>query len=362
MLYEILEGVRYPQKICIEAVIIAVLVFVLTLVTGRIIIPVLRAKKLNQPINGYVAEHATKSGTPTMGGICFILSSLIVLLVWIILESVGVIGDNGKTGDLIPLALTVSLGVGNGIIGFVDDYKKLIKKENEGLSEWQKLALQIIIAAAYLAMMGMTENLPTAFHIPFTNIHFELGFFAYSVYLLVIVGFVNSTNITDGLDGLASSVGVAVAVGIIGMSVASLAHYMFREPIGERYTSVVAASLLGALIGFLVFNHYPAKVFMGDTGSLYIGGIIMGCAIMSGELLAVVLMAFVYVLDMLSSLLQRLYFKATRLASGSGKRLFKKAPIHHHFQLSGWHENVVVLVFFIASAIFTLIGVIGAVI
>ncbi len=362
MLYEILEGLRYPQKICIEALIIALSVFVLTLVAGRIMIPVLRAKKLNQPINGYVSEHATKSGTPTMGGICFIISSLVILLLWIVLESLGLVGQNGSSGALVPLAMTVLLGVGNGIIGFIDDYKKLIKKENEGLSEWQKLALQIIIAAAYLAMMGMTDNLPTSFHIPFTNLHLELGFFAYPIYLLVIVGFVNSTNITDGLDGLASSVGVAVAVGIIGMSVASLTHFMFREPVEERYTSVIAASLLGALLGFLVFNHYPAKVFMGDTGSLYIGGIIMGCAIMSGQFPSVILMAFVYVLDMLSSLLQRLYFKATRLKSGTGKRLFKKAPIHHHFQLCGWTENTVVLVFFIVSALFSALGVIGAII
>ncbi len=362
MLYEILEGLKYPQKICIEAMIIATLVFLFTIVAGKIIIPVLRAKKMNQPINGYVAEHASKSGTPTMGGICFIISSLVILLIWIILESIGLIGTNGKTGHLIPLALTVALGVGNGIIGFVDDYKKLIKKENEGLSEMQKLVLQIIIASAYLAMMGMTDNLPTTFHIPFTNLHLDIGFFAYPVYLLVIVGFVNSTNITDGLDGLASSVGVAVSVGIIGMSVASLVHFMFREPVGERYTSVVAASLLGALLGFLVFNRYPARVFMGDTGSLYIGGIIMGCGIMSGEFFAVLLMAFVYVLDMFSSLLQRLYFKATRLSSGSGKRLFKKAPFHHHLELSGWHENWVVLVFFITSAVFTALGVIGAII
>jgi phospho-N-acetylmuramoyl-pentapeptide-transferase len=243
------------------------------------------------------------------------------------------------------------------MIGFIDDYKKLVKKENEGLSEIQKLILQIIVAAAYLFMMGMTNSLITAFHIPFTNVHLELGFFAYPIYLLVIVGFVNSTNITDGLDGLASSVGITSAIGILCMSILSVRWFQSIAPVHNRYDAIVAASLLGALLGFLVFNHYPAKVFMGDTGSLYIGGIIMGCAISSGEFLAVILMSFVFVLDMLSSLLQRLYFKAT-----GGKRLFKKAPVHHHFQLLGWSEIKIVTVFFIVSALFAALGVIGAII
>lgn len=357
MLYEILEGMKYSHKIGVEALIIAVLVFALTVLAGKIMIPVLRAKKLNQPINSYVAEHASKSGTPTMGGICFIIASLVVMLVWVLLESGGYIGKFGKAGALVPLALTLCLGVGNAMIGFIDDYKKLVKKENEGLSEVQKLILQIIVAAAYLFMMGLTDNLPTSFHIPFSNIHIQLGFFAYPIYLLVIVGFVNSTNITDGLDGLASSVGIAVAAGIVCMSILSVRWFLVTAPVSDRYTAVVGASLLGALLGFLVFNHYPAKVFMGDTGSLYIGGIIMGCAISSGEFLAVVIMSLVFVLDMLSSLLQRLYFKATH-----GKRLFKKAPVHHHFQLLNWTEIKIVTVFFIVSVIFTALGVISAII
>ncbi len=357
MFYTILEGLKYSEKIAIEITLVAVAVFLLTVIAGKVIIPVLRAKKLNQPINAYVAEHASKSGTPTMGGITFIIATLVVMLLWIILESCGVLGRTGTAERLIPLALTLCLGVGNGMIGFIDDYKKLVKKENEGLSEMQKLVLQVIIASAYLFMMGMTQNVTTAFHIPFTNVHLDLGFFAYPIYLLVIVGFVNSTNITDGLDGLASSVGLASSLGIALMSVMSLRHFNMIEPTRERYVAVVAATLVGSLLGFLVFNHYPAKVFMGDTGSLYIGGIIMGCAISSGEFLAVILMSFVFVLDMLSSLVQRLYFKATH-----GKRLFKKAPVHHHFQMLGWKEPKIVTVFFIVSAIFTALGVIGALI
>ena len=356
MFYGIMEGLQYNHKIGIEALIVCVLVFALTVILGRPIIKVLRAKKLNQPINEYVAEHATKAGTPTMGGICFILASLVVLLVWFLLESSGVIGKT-VTGELIPVALTVCLGVGNALIGFVDDYKKLVKKENEGLTSSQKMALQIIVAAAYLCMMGMTGNLTTELHIPFTNVHWDIGFFAYPLYLIVIVGFVNSTNITDGLDGLASSVGVATSSGIVAMSILSVRWFIEIQPVEHRYNAVVAASLLGALLGFLVFNHYPAKVFMGDTGSLYIGGIVMGCAISSGELLAVIIMGLVFVCEMLSSLMQTVYYKLSH-----GKRIFKKAPVHHHFQMLGWSEIKIVTVFFAVSVVLAALGVVGAII
>ena len=348
MFYDFIRNnfnIEYGKIIAIEAFAIVITVFLLTLLATRLILPVLRAKKLNQPINMYVTEHAGKSGTPTMGGICFIISSLVAMLIWIALEKFGLLGENVSRA-LLPLVLTLCLGVGNGIIGFIDDYKKLIKKENEGLNESQKMILQIVIATAYLCMMGMTGNLATAFTIPFTTASIELGWFAYPLYLLVIVGFVNSTNITDGLDGLASSVGVSVSMGLLALAVFS----------GSRYTGILSAMLMGALLGFLVFNHYPAKVFMGDTGSLFIGGIIMGCAIGEGQLIAVVIMSMVFILDMLSSLWQRLYYKLTH-----GKRFFKKAPVHHHFQLKNWSEVKIVTVFFLVSVVFCVIGVLGAI-
>jgi len=346
MLYDKIQNINLRQMIGIEALAVCAVVFLLTVLATRLILPVLRAKKLNQPINMYVAEHAGKAGTPTMGGICFIISSLIAMLIWIILEKCGLLGHSiGK--ELIPLALTLCLGVANGLIGFIDDYKKLVKKENEGLSEAQKFILQTVVAAAYLAMMGMTDNLPTALKIPFIDFSLELGWFAYAVYLVIIVGFVNSTNITDGLDGLASSIGVSVGMALIVISVL----------LGSRYTGVASGMLVGALLGFLIFNHYPAKIFMGDTGSLFIGGIIMGCAISEGQLLAVIIMSFVFIFEMLSSLMQRIYFKLTH-----GKRLFKKAPVHHHFQLLDWSEIKIVTVFFLVSLALCAIGVLGAVI
>lgn len=348
MLYDFFanKGLLENKIIALESLAVAICVFLMTVLATRLILPVLRAKKLNQPINMYVKEHAGKAGTPTMGGICFIIGTLLVTLLWLILEKCGALGERDNRA-LIPLALTLCLGVGNGLIGFIDDYKKLIKKQNEGLTESQKLILQLAVGGAYLAMMGMTDNLVTALRIPFTSFALELGWFAYPFYLLVIIGFVNSTNITDGLDGLASSVGVSVAMGLILLS------YF----VGSRYTGVVSGALLGALLGFLVFNHYPAKIFMGDTGSLYIGGIILGCAISEGELIAVMVMSMVFILDMLSSLWQRLYYKMTH-----GKRFFKKAPVHHHFQLLDWSEIKIVTVFFLVSVVFCAIGVLGALI
>ena len=349
MLYEKLNGLEINKIIGIESLIILVAVFLLSVVATRLILPILRARKLNQPINMYVLEHASKAGTPTMGGICFILGSLITMLVWIFLEYSGKIGsvNNFADGTLIPIALTFCLAAGNSLIGFYDDYKKLVKKQNEGLSERQKLVLQIVIAAAYLCMMGMTKNLPTAISIPFTDVALELSYFAYPFYLLVIVGFVNATNITDGIDGLASSIGVTVGVALLVTSIVT----------ASRFTAISAATLIGALLGFLVFNHFPAKVFMGDTGSLYIGALIMGCAISEGILLEVIIMSLVFILDMLSSLAQRLYYKMT-----GGKRLFKKAPVHHHFQLLNWSEIKIVAVFSLVSAICCAIGVVGALI
>ena len=349
MLYENLKNLGLNKIITIEALSVLFVVFLLSVLATRLILPVLRARKLNQPINMYVLEHASKSGTPTMGGICFILASLLSMLLWIFLEYSGKLGNFGgfESGELIPVALTFCFAAANGLIGFIDDYKKLIKKQNEGLNEKQKMILQVVFAAGYIAMMAITDNLRTSLHIPFTSFDLELGWVAYPFYLLVIVGFVNSTNITDGIDGLASSIGVTVGASLLVFSIAT----------ASRYTAVASATLVGALLGFLVFNRFPAKVFMGDTGSLYIGALIMGCAISEGELISVIIMSLVFIWEMMTSLLQRLYYKLS-----GGKRLFKKAPIHHHYQLLGWSEVKIVLVFAIISLVFCAIGLAGALI
>lgn len=325
----------------ISLVAMLVLTFGVSVLAGRIILPVLKRKKVGQVINEEGPSwHAGKSGTPTMGGISFIFAFLLVLAA----VSVYALAA-GETFHYIPFALVVCFGVLNAAIGFVDDYFKLINKRNLGLTEKQKLLLQFVAAGAFVAMMAITGNLTTALRIPFTNFSLELNWFAYPIYLIVLVGFVNSTNLTDGLDGLASSVCAVVAL--------FMALFALRSSQVEM--GLISVALLGGVLGFLVYNFHPAKMFMGDTGSLFLGAIIMGCAVMVGELLIFVLAGFVFVLDMLSSLLQRVYFKLTH-----GKRIFKMAPVHHHFEKCGWSEVAIVALFSGASVLFCIIAWLGS--
>ena len=322
--------------------------FLLTLLFGRIALPILRAKKAGQPINEYVHAHQSKAGTPTMGGIAFVPAFLAVMAC----VAVFAVTLNMRRGEtLIPVALVCLYGLANSAIGFVDDYFKLLRRHNEGLTEKQKFLLQVVAAAAFLAMMAITGNLTTALHIPFTDIHWELSWFAYPIYLIVMVGFVNATNITDGLDGLASSICATVTIFMMVTGV-----FAFVETLDDRdiYTGVMGAALLGCVLGFLIYNHHPAKMFMGDTGSLFLGAVIMGCGIMAGELLLFVLAGFMFVIEMLSSLLQRVYYKLSH-----GKRIFKMAPLHHHFEKCGWREVKIVTVFTVVSAVFCILAFFG---
>ena len=319
--------------------------FLLTLLFGRIALPILRAKKAGQPINEYVHAHQSKAGTPTMGGISFVPAFLVVMAGYAVYH-VTLGAQRGEA--LIPVALVCLYALANSAIGFVDDYFKLLRRKNEGLTEWQKFILQVVAAAAFLAMMGITGFLETALHIPFTDIHWELSWFAYPVYLIVMVGFVNATNITDGLDGLASSICATVAIFMVAFAIAT------QGLIESSWVFFMGAALLGCVLGFLVYNHHPAKMFMGDTGSLFLGAVIMGCAILSGELLLFVLAGFMFVIEMLSSLLQRTYYKLTH-----GKRIFKMAPLHHHFEKCDWSEVEIVTVFTIVSAVFCILAFFG---
>ena len=332
----------------IYAAVVFGVAFLLTLLFGRIALPILRAKKAGQPINEYVHAHQSKAGTPTMGGIAFVPAFLATML-GLVLFTVTLGAKKGET--MIPIALVSLYALANAAIGFVDDYFKLLRRHNEGLTEKQKFILQVVAAAAFLAMMGITGNLTTALHIPFTDIRWELSWFAYPVYLIVMVGFVNATNITDGLDGLASSICATVAAFMVVMDALAMANGI--ESAG--YVGVMGAALLGCVLGFLVYNHHPAKMFMGDTGSLFLGAVIMGCGILAGELLLFVLAGFMFVIEMLSSLLQRVYFKLTH-----GKRIFKMAPLHHHFEKCDWTEVEIVTVFTVVSAVFCILAFFGA--
>lgn len=319
--------------------------FLLTALTGRIILPILREKKVGQIIREDGPRwHMGKSGTPTMGGISFIIPFLLCMVAVAVAFTVK---DSGL--DLIPFALVVCYGVFNAMIGFIDDRCKLLKKQNEGLTERQKLVLQFLAAGFFIAMMAITGHLETTLHIPFTSWAPDLKWFAYPVYLIVLVGFVNATNITDGLDGLASSVCAVVSVFLLFYSLT----YGF-DRFTETGTSFISAALLGGMLGFLIYNFHPAKMFMGDTGSLFLGAVIMGCAVAEGELLLFVLAGFVFVLDMLSSLIQRYYYKLTK-----GKRLFKMAPVHHHFEKCGWREVQIVALFAGVSLLFCVLAWLG---
>ncbi len=317
--------------------VIAVAVFLLTVVAERILIPILRSHKLGQTILEIGPRwHKDKEGTPTMGGIGFILASMLVMAGFFIVRAV-----QGTSADYIPLALTLTYAVGNGAIGFVDDYCKLLKKENQGLTWKQKLLLQLVLAAAYVCVMSYTGYMDTALRLPFTDRTIELGWGYYVIAVAVLAGVVNGGNITDGIDGLCSSVTFVIG--------GFLAIWAFSAR--EEQLSVVAAVLLGASLGFLVYNFHPAKVFMGDTGSLFFGSLAIGSAFMMQQPIVGLIFTAVFILEMLSSLLQVLYFRLTH-----GKRLFKMAPVHHHFEKCGWSEYRIVAVFSLAAVLFCLLA------
>lgn len=307
-------------------------VFGLTALAERILIPILRSHKAGQKILDIGPRwHKSKEGTPIMGGIGFILPILIVVAIFFIYAAI-----RGNAPEYIPLALTIAFAVGHGAIGFVDDYCKLIKKQNEGLTRLQKLVLQVAITAGYLCVMGYTGNLPSEIIIPLINLPIR-GILWYIIAAILMIGVINGANFTDGIDGLASSVTY-----VIGIFFAVFAF--FAKDLG---LSVVGGAIIGGTVGFLLYNFHPAKVFMGDTGSLFLGAIVMGAIFQTGEPLLLFLVCAVFIIELLSTVLQILYFRLTH-----GKRLFKMAPIHHHFEKCGWGENKIVFVFALVQLAF----------
>lgn len=304
---------------------VAVISFVLTVIISKIVIPILRGHKIGQSIRleGPVS-HRSKAGTPTMGGICFIMAMLVALAVMTVIYAVF---DRQK--ELIPLALTLALALANGLVGFVDDYCKLVKKQNEGLKAYQKFLLQMLVAGIYVVVLNYLGYIDTSLHIPFTGIAIELGWVYYVFAVFLIVGMANSVNLTDGIDGLATSVTLVVA-GFFAV----VAFSMLSAPL-----ALMSAALIGGLLGFLIFNANPAKVFMGDTGSLFLGGAVTGAAFMINEPLIILIAGGIYVMETLSVIIQVTSFKLRN------KRVFKMTPIHHHFEKCDWSEWKIVGVF-----------------
>ena len=344
------------NRTLIEFLIVGVSSFILTAILSRFIIPILVAKKAGQPIRleGPKA-HYSKQGTPTMGGIAFIFAILIIALIAVVVYAI-----RGEQNRFIPLGLTLALAVFNGMIGFFDDYRKLLKKQNEGLKAWQKFALQLIAAIAYVVLLVKFGGLDTALHIPFIDKTVKLGIVYYVFAVILIVGAVNSVNLTDGLDGLASSITLIVA--LFFAAVLFTVNTPMLESEGVKSSlSFVSSALVGAMIGFLIYNHHPAKVFMGDTGSLFLGGMVVGAAFIIDEPVIILVAGGVYIFEAISVMLQVGIFKITKKATGKeeGYRLFKCAPAHHHFEACGWSEVTVVTVFSLVTVILCGIAWIG---
>ena len=310
-------------------VIIPVLIaFVLSVIMGPVIIPILRKLKMGQTEREEgVKSHLKKAGTPTMGGV--------IILGSIVLTSVLYIKDYPK---IIPILFVT---VGFGLIGFLDDYLKVVMKRSDGLYPKQKMALQILVTAVFAFYMVKISEVPMTWLIPFSGgKYLDWGLLAIPLMFVVIIGTVNGVNFTDGLDGLASSVTVLVAT---FFTVVAIGTKSGIEPI--------TCAVVGALLGFLLFNVYPASVFMGDTGSLALGGFVASTAYMLQIPFFIVIVGLIYLVEVLSVMIQVTYFKKT-----GGKRIFKMAPIHHHFELCGWSETRVVAVFSIITAILCLIA------
>ena len=311
---------------------------VTALVGGKVILPALRRLKAGQAIREEGPKwHMTKSGTPTMGGLMFMLGILaaIVIAGW---EGMMLVGDFSHLYVYL-FALVF------GVIGFLDDYEKVKKKQNLGLTALQKFALQLAAAVAFLMLMRYEGLLSPNLYIPFVNVSIPLNWPLYMVFAaFVVVGTVNAVNLTDGLDGLAASVTLPVALFYTVVSVWW----------GYTQLGIVAAAMVGGLVGFLLFNAHPAKTFMGDTGSLFLGGAIAGLAFAFDMPIVLLPIGIVYICETLSVILQVGYFKLTH-----GKRLFKMAPIHHHFEMCGWNEVKVVTVFTAVSALFCALALLG---
>lgn len=317
-----------------KVVIPVIIAFVISASLGPIMIPVLRRLKVGQTEREELKSHLKKAGTPTMGGIMILAS--------IVITSLFYIQDYPK---IIPILF---LTIGFGIIGFLDDYLKVVLKRSDGLLMNQKMALQIIVTSIFVFYILKFTDVSLKMLVPFTGgfengFYLDLGWFAIPLMYVAVIGTVNGVNFTDGLDGLASSVTVLVAT---FFSVVAVGTHSGIEPI--------TCAVVGGLLGFLLFNVYPASVFMGDTGSLALGGFVVSAAYMLQMPWFILIVGLIYLVEVISVMIQISYFKRT-----GGKRFFKMAPIHHHFELCGWSETKVVAVFSIITAMLCLIALLA---
>lgn len=305
--------------------------FAISVVLGPLVIPFLRRLKVGQTERTEGPEsHLKKNGTPTMGGILFLVSVVITSLLFV-----------KEYPKIVPILF---LTLGFGLIGFLDDYIKVVLKRSMGLRAWQKFVLQIVVTGVFVFYLQRYTDVSLAMKVPFMEgTYLDFGWANIPILFFIVIGTVNGTNFTDGLDGLASSVTVLVAT---FFTVVAIGTNSGIEPI--------TCAVVGALLGFLLFNVHPASVFMGDTGSLALGGFVAATAYMMQMPIFIAIVGFIYLLEVVSVILQVSYFKMT-----GGKRIFKMAPIHHHFELCGWSETRVVAMFSIVTALLCLVALMG---
>ena len=317
-----------------------VLAFAVTALMGPMFIPWLHKLKFGQEIREEGPSwHQKKSGTPTMGGIMFILGIAVAVIISTLIAVI--------KGNMTPIVskgiIIFAISLCFGAIGFIDDYIKVVKKRNLGLTAIQKFLLQLVFAVIYVIILYAIGAFNTEILIPFTGIKWTMPIWLYiPLILFVVVGVVNAVNLTDGLDGLATSV-----TAVVGMFFVLISFIKFNA-LGD---TMFSAALVGGLLGFLIFNHHPAKVFMGDTGSLFLGAAVALMGIDLGMVLFLIIVGFVYVFETLSVIMQTTYFKFTKKKYGEGRRIFKMTPVHHHFEMCGWKEKKIVGVFTLVTAI-----------
>ena len=311
--------------------------FVISIILGLIIIPILKKLKVGQiERDDGPKSHLKKQGTPTMGGIIIIIS-MIICVTGIYLYNMA----KGKIDFANKLLPMLCLTIGFGLIGFIDDFRKLVLKNTEGLKPSYKMLGLLIISVAYVIFLVKGLNIGTETYIPIIKQYIQLPIYIYIPFaIIVILGTTNAINLTDGIDGLSSSICTIIitCLTVIGI--------FMDVPEVSTFGSIVT----GSVLGFLIFNLHPAKVFMGDTGSLLLGGVISGLALYLKMPLLLIIIALIPVLETISVMIQVAYFKKT------GNRIFKMAPLHHHFELSGWKENKVVIVFSLITLVLCVIG------
>ncbi len=316
---------------------IVLISFIVSVVASMIVIPILKKLKVGQiERDDGPQSHLKKQGTPTMGGIIIAITIVLITAFLYVMYNVT---ETGIAKNLLPLAFVT---VGFGLVGFVDDFKKLVLKNTKGLKPAYKMIGLLIVAVAFTLYLVKILNIGTQTYIPIIKQYIDLPIWLYIPFaIFVLLATTNAVNLTDGIDGLSTSVTTIIITALTVISII----------LGVKEVTLIGCTLIGACLGFLLFNLHPAKVFMGDTGSLLLGGAIAGMALYLKMPLILIILALIPIIETVSVMMQVLYFKRT------GNRIFKMAPIHHHFELSGWRENKIVSVFSIITLILSIVAI-----